>query len=126
MLEGLMAVSLVLMGIYFVKSTDLPKDMKDRSTQMEKTPLANINTKKKMVFPVANATINAEIKNEIKNSNKTLLDLHNKAIDELTLKITTLEQELKVNNARNAEIQKEIDTHLNSLLLLNEKISALS
>lgn len=121
MIEGLMALSLVLMGIYFVKSTDLPKEMKDRSAQINRETVAPTNTKRKMAFPTQ--TTVASVK---KNTSQSLIDLHNKAIDELTLKITTLEQELKKNNARNAEIQREIDAHLESLRLLNEKISALA
>jgi hypothetical protein len=124
MLEGLMALSLVIMGIYFVKSTDLPKEMQNRSAQMERETVAS--PKKKMAFEANKVSVKTEVKVEIKKSNTTLIDLHNKAIDELTLKITTLEQELKINNARNNEIQKEIDTHLASLRLLNDKISALS
>lgn len=124
MLEGLMALSLVIMGIYFVKSTDLPKELKDRSAQMERETI--VTPKKKMAFDTNKIAAKTEAKVEVKKSNKSLIDLHNKAIDELTLKITTLEQELKVNNARNAEIQKEIDTHLESLRLLNDKITALS
>jgi TolA-binding protein len=45
-------------------------------------------------------------------------------IDELTLKITALEQELKTNNARNAEILAEIDTHMAKLKeLMDLKLS---
>ena len=124
MLEGIMAISLVMMGIYFFKSTDLPKEMKDRSAQMEKETIAV--SKKKMAYTTLKNNTSVEIKVESKKSNQTLIDLHNKAIDELTLKITTLEQEMKSNNERNAEIQKEIDTHLESLRLLNEKISKLA
>ena len=39
-------------------------------------------------------------------------------IDDLTIKITALEQELKTNNARNTEILAEIDTHMNTLARL--------
>lgn len=120
MLEGLMALSLVLMGVYFVKSTDLPKELKDRSGQHKNETV--VMTKKKMVFPVKELK-ETEVK---KISNQALIDLHNKAIDELTLKITTLEQELRANNERNAEIQKTIDMHLESLKLLNDKIRTLA
>ncbi len=121
MIEGLMALSLVLMGIYFVKSTDLPKEMKERSAQISRETVAPTTAKKKMAFPTQTTVTTVK-----KNSSQSLIELHNKAIDELTLKITTLEQELKVNNARNAEIQREIDAHLESLRLLNEKINALA
>lgn len=124
MLEGIMAISLVVMGIYFFKSTDLPKEMQDRSAQMEKETITV--SKKKMAYTSLKNNTSVEIKTDSKKSNQTLIDLHNKAIDELTLKITTLEQELKANNERNNEIQKEIDTHLESLRLLNEKISKLA
>lgn len=124
MLEGIMAISLVVMGIYFFKSTDLPKEMKDRSAQMEKETITV--SKKKMAYTSLKNNTSVEVKVDSKKSTQSLIDLHNKAIDELTLKITTLEQELKANNERNSEIQKEIDTHLESLRLLNEKISKLA
>ena len=131
-----MGVSLVLMGFYFFKSTDLPQDMKDRSAQSRAEMASNpIIKTKKMAFDSV-ATKN-EVKSEIKNAIKVLddnqaaklaqLEAHKKqlemkqraqAIDELTLKITALEQELKTNNARNAEILAEIDTHMNTLARL--------
>lgn len=124
MLEGIMALSLVVMGIYFFKSTDLPKEMQERSAQMEKETI--IVTNKKMAYTSVKNNTAIEVKIDNKKSNQSLIDLHNKAIDELTFKITSLEQELKANNVRNADIQKEIDTHLESLSLLNEKVSKLS
>lgn len=125
MLEGLMALSLVLMGVYFVKSTDLPKELKDRSTQMRNETQSVTVNKRKMAFPVVEEkkSVAIEIK---KQNNQALIDLHNKAIDELTLKITTLEQELKANNERNAEIQKMIDIHMENLNLLTSKKNALA
>lgn len=122
MLEGLMALSLVLMGIYFVKSTDLPRELKDRSAQHSKEASQVVVTKKKMAF----SGIEQNKIADKKMISASLIELHNKAIDELTLKITTLEQELKANNARNAEIQKEIDAHLISLQILNEKVASLA
>ncbi len=115
MIEALMGISIILMGVYFVKSTDLPKELKDRSAQHRNETISS--AKKKMVYVTEPkiSTVN----------NQNLRDLHNKAIDELTLKITTLEQELKVNNAKNAEIQKMIDIHLESLRLLNNKSNAI-
>ena len=115
MIEALMGISIILMGVYFVKSTDLPKELKDRSAQHRNETISS--AKKKMVYVTEPkiSTVN----------NQNLKDLHNKAIDELTLKITTLEQELKVNNAKNAEIQKMIDIHLESLRLLNNKSNAI-
>lgn len=137
MIETLMGVSLVLMGFYFFKSTDLPKDMKDRSAQLRAEQVSNpISKTKRMAFDSI-ATSKIETKTEIKNAIKVLddnqaarlaqLDAHKKqlemkqraqAIDELTLKITALEQELKINNTRNAEILAEIDSHMNTLARL--------
>jgi len=125
MLEGLMALSLVLMGVYFVKSTDLPKELKDRSAQMRNETQTVTTAKRKMAFPVVEEKKSAAIEIK-KQNNQALIDLHNKAIDELTLKITTLEQELKGNNERNAEIQKMIDIHMENLNLLTSKKNALA
>lgn len=125
MLEGLMALSLVLMGVYFVKSTDLPKELKDRSAQMRNETQNITVNKRKMAFPAGEEKKSAAIEIK-KQNNQALIDLHNKAIDELTLKITTLEQELKANNERNAEIQKMIDIHMENLNLLTSKKNALA
>ncbi|MBC7427410.1 MAG: hypothetical protein H7336_02285 [Bacteriovorax sp.] len=135
MIEALMCVTLAVMGFYFFKSTDLPKDMKDRSAQLHAESKANpIVLTKRMAF---DAKATTEIKTEIKNTIKVLddnqaaklakLEAHKKelemrqraqVIDELTLKIIVLEQELKTNNARNAEILAEIDTHMEILARL--------
>ncbi len=124
MIEALMGLSLILMGVYFVKSTDLPKELKERSAQHRNETSTKTSDKRKMVYAT-------EIKktiavNELNSkNNQSLIELHNRAIDDLTLKITSLEQQLRANNEKNAEIQKMIDIHLESLRLLNNKKIAL-
>ncbi len=132
MIEALMGVSLVLMGFYFFKSTDLPKDMKERSAQLRAEAASNpiLRTKKMAFDSVATNVTKADIKTSIKvlddnqaaklaqlEAHKKQLEMQKRAqmIDELTLKITALEQELKLNNARNAEIMAEIDSHMATL-----------
>ena len=137
MIEGIaMLTVLAGMGVYFVKSTDLPKDMRDRSAQFKNEgPVA---TKKKYSFPTGNnvatttttATKSVKLENNLdlkraEEATKLLaanrlekIALIDKEIDTLTLTITALEQEMKANNARNAEIQTEIDKHLQRLARL--------
>nr|BDT27808.1 hypothetical protein BHI3_12740 [Bacteriovorax sp. HI3] len=144
MIEGIaMLTVLAGMGIYFVKSTDLPKDMKARSEQMRQDSLRNpVAAQKKFNFPTATtANANALAKTTKLEDNTALkkaeeatkllaqkrlekIALIDKEIDTLTLTITALEQELRANNARNAEIQAEIDRHLETLARLEaSKIS---
>lgn len=142
MIEGIaMLTVLAGMGVYFVKSTDLPKDMRDRSAQFKNEgPVAS---KKKYSFPTGNniaatttATKSVKLENNLdlkraEEATKLLaakklekIALIDKEIDSLTLTITALEQEMKANNARNAEIQLEIDKHLQTLARLEaSKIS---
>jgi hypothetical protein len=132
MLEGIaMCIALAGMGIYFVKSTDLPKDMRDRSAQLRASaPMASITPNKKYSFPVDKEKLQslqekqeqlmreAQLEDEAKLLAK--IALHNKKIDQITLLITTLEQELKDNQERNAIIQKQINLHLETLTVLKQ------
>ncbi|MDD4972724.1 MAG: hypothetical protein PHY93_00155 [Bacteriovorax sp.] len=135
MIEVVMCICLTIMGIYFFKSTDLPKELKERSAQMraESGPAVSAVPRKMNLPKVKEMTKSVELQiNQAKLVEMNLLKkeaelkLHNAAIDKLTLTITTLEQEIRVNNEKNGEIQKMIDTHLVSLQLLQEKITALS
>lgn len=130
MLEGIaMSVALLGMGIYFVKSTDLPKDMKERSAQFRASSpeLSSTSTTKKYSFPkVVDASekvksdIDAKLAEAKKRERQLLVELHNKKIDEITLLITTLEQQIKDNTALNIIIQKQINAHLETLRVLQE------
>lgn len=149
MLEGIaMLTVLAGMGVYFVKSTDIPKDMKDRSAQSKANfgetlavapkryafdSKAVAKTEKKIEVRTQSISIAdlkeksdaaklAEIEKHIKR--QSLLALQNQKIDELTLLITSLEQEIRENNDRNAEIQAQINIHLESLRLLKESVLA--
>jgi 3-deoxy-D-manno-octulosonic-acid transferase len=137
MIEIAMAICLTIMGIYFFKSTDLPKELKERSAQM-KAESANMSST--LVAP-RKMDYSKSISTQIKNANQfnqskleemhlrkkaAELKIHNDAIDQLTLTITTLEQEIRINNEKNSEIQSLIDSHLISLQMLQEKVISLS
>ncbi|MFA6237731.1 MAG: hypothetical protein WC635_10425 [Bacteriovorax sp.] len=133
-MEILMVLTLTVMGIYFFKSTDLPKDLKERSAQFRSETSTNETSKNlKFTFPkdatrapVIDSKIDAKLA-EMKLQKKIKeIEILNSEIDKLTLEITSLEQEIKTNNSRNTEIQKTIDSHLISLQLLQEKITLLS
>ena len=128
MIEALMCVSLAAMGFYFFKSTDLPKDMKERSAKLSAEAASNTTVKtKRMAFDAPTIKVENKIFNENQTNKIAQLEAHKKqlemkqraqAIDELTLKITALEQELKTNNTRNSEILAEIDAHMTTLAKL--------
>lgn len=142
MIEGIaMLTVLAGMGIYFVKSTDLPKEMKERSAQLRQEALRNpTSSQKKFSFPTnnqkptvaknlaASTSVNLDKSEALKRAEEATkllaakrlekIALIDKEIDSLTLTITALEQELRANNARNAEIQEEINRHLETLARL--------
>lgn len=147
MLEIAMVTVLAGMGIYFFKSTDLPKDLRERSAQNKASYNYEASTPKKFAMPKVNLenkaaapveianlpTLNNVTKIDIKESleaqrlfeikkqeREIMIALHNRKIDELTLLITTLEQQIRENNSRNAEIQAQINLHLESLRVLKE------
>lgn len=151
MLEGIaMLTVLTGMGVYFIKSTDIPKDMREKSAQMRATygdsviavapkkyafdkKITATNEAKKVEAKIQSISITelkensdaqklAEIEKHIKR--QSLIALQNQKIDELTILITTLEQEIKSNNSRNAEIQAQIDIHLETLRVLKESVIA--
>lgn len=156
MLEGIaMLTVLAGMGVYFIKSTDIPKDMKERSAQMRATYGDQLTTvpkryafDKKINTAAAKVEIKAEKKIETRIQSlsvaelkeksdaeklaeiekhikrQSLIALQNQKIDELTILITSLEQEIKENNSRNAEIQKQIDAHLETLAVLKAQVIA--
>ncbi len=108
MLEGILMVSvLAAMGVYFVKSTDLPSELKERQKIIELEG-SNKTTSKKFNFE--------RRLNSIKESDS--LDLE---INDLTLRITTLEQELSEANSKTREIEAELSLMLNKLSVLVEK-----
>ena len=133
MIEIAMCICLTIMGIYFIKSTDLPKELRERSAQMKNEAPASdsLITKGVSLPPQFNVpSLNETQEDKLAKLNKVRkeieLKLYSEEIDKLTLTITALEQEIKVNNARNSEIQKIIDSHLIRFQLLQEKINALS
>jgi hypothetical protein len=143
MIEGIAMLTILAgMGFYFVKSTELPKDLKDAP---EKSKFAHLTVAK--TAEVKKVETIAEVKKEFSilelkalaekaAAEKVLLEESlrlqkiakierlNKEIDELTLAITILEQELTINTKRNAEISTKINTHLARLQVLKDiKIS---
>lgn len=156
-IESAMAVVLTGMGIYFVKSTDLPKDLKDIAARNKGSSM-NMPTKRKMAFenkqnnennnmmpkvnkpimpmekktnlPEATRSMASNLDVKLQSSQEKLRELEakkahrialiQKKIDELTVIITTLEQELKNNQERNSEIQKEINKLIDSLIALEQ------
>jgi len=137
MLELGMIVCLALMGVYFFKSTDLPKELKERSAQSQTQVVAPQALKPKMTFPkieINEAKKTAEVDTALEakllamKQQKKLKDiaLLQTEIDRLTLEITSLEQQIKDNNAKNAEIQNLIDARLITLMELQNKISTLA
>ena len=145
MIEGIaMLTVLTGMGIYFVKSTDIPKDLIERSqrSQSETKEIA-FSTQKKYSFPTAKTALNetniqkVEVVNlqtrekeiaakeyQRKIAKQKIIQMKTLKIDELTLLITSLEQELRENNERNVEIQNEIDKAINELTKLQQEIMA--
>lgn len=128
-----MVLTLAIMGVYFFKSTDLPKDLKERSIQLQAESSQQSTSKTLRI------TLPKELKcNSIENNldaklgemkiQKKLKEIQvlNLEIDSLTMTITTLEQEIKENNERNNEIQSIIDSHLTRLQLLQVQVSQLS
>ena len=123
MLEIAMVTTLALMGIYFFKSTDLPKDMKERSAQNRVKSQHSENTSSKK-FAIQNVIIKETESQKLfdikKQEREAMIALHINKIDELTFLITTLEQQIKENNSRNAEIQAQINLHMESLEILKK------
>jgi hypothetical protein len=142
MLELGMIICLALMGIYFFKSTDLPKELKERSARHESSVGAQQSFKPKMSFPKdskdskdeaiitgpTDEQKDAEAKLHAMKYQKKLKDIAQLQIeiDQLTLEITTLEQQIKNNNAKNAEVQQQIELRLVTLMELQMKITSLA
>ncbi len=134
-MEILMVLTLTAMGVYFFKSTDLPKDMKERSAQFQAESNQRSTSSKSLRITIPNESIktlaidkNLDAKLAEMKLQKKIKEIQvlNEEIDKLTLTITSLEQEIRVNNERNNEIQSIIDSHLVSLQLLQEKMTLLS
>ncbi len=124
MLELAMLTCLAVMGFYFFKSTDLPKELKERSAQFHSETATKPSVSK---FPSPIIIPNQMALTELNLRKKAAeLKIHNAELDQLTLTITALEQELKTNKERNLEIQTLIDQHLISLQKLHNKIQSLS
>lgn len=115
------------MGVYFVKSTDLPKDLKNRS-ELTRREIGGQSSQFKPKFnfdklqnkSISNAELNINAEKELQRKLDQKIQKE-KEMNLLTLKITTLEQEIRDNNQRNAEILLEIDSYLVQLEKLNKQ-----
>lgn len=129
MLEiGLFIGLLGSMGFYMIKSSDLSKELKDKR-QMHQNEYATLQTKNNKSFQISmNKIPSAKKKNIEKLSvdNSEIRDAIASKIDLLTVEITTLEQEIKANNARNLEIQTLISARLNELEKLQNELVKLA
>ena len=120
MIEELAMVSVLAgMGIYFVKSTELPKELIERSknqTTLSKEAKIIKKTQNNVSKTLESSSSQSQLVIALeKNKKLESMKLQEKEINELTIKITTLEQEIKVNNQKNSEIQQEISLCLKRL-----------
>lgn len=149
MLElGLLAALIGSMGVYMMKSSELPQDQKNRSAQfqteydilknqkkslkisMNKIAPAKKHAVKKVEATTAIKDNSAALIQEAKidlakakiQRNQLLAQELNLKIDQLTLEITALEQQIKVNNQKNAEIQVQINNRLAELDLTQRQL----
>ncbi len=112
MLEGMLMIAVLTgMGVYFIKSADLPKELKERQAILDRESKTTATKTSKMKFNFENKEVKkvAVTKVEKTIEKKINLDAINREIDELTFKVTSLEQEIRDNNLRNELIKKEID-----------------
>jgi chromosome segregation ATPase len=119
MLEGILVlVALLGMGVYFVKSADLPKELKERQAildqESKRNPAQNI---RKFNFERQLETKTIAITTKTIKIDTQKIE---KEINDLTFKITELEQQIKDNNLKNNEIQSQINSHLIRLEELNK------
>lgn len=128
MSEVLMLICLTLMGVYFFKSTDLPKDLKDRVKKrgVEKIQFTQNHTTHKTPIKSFKVPTSAQISTiEINDKSERDLEKLNQEIDEIVLKITSLEEELKINAEKRDEIIREINANLMKLTSLKKKTMTL-
>lgn len=112
MLEGMLMIAVLTgMGVYFIKSADLPKELKERQAILDRESKTTATKTSKMKFNFENKEVKkvAVTKVEKTIEKKINLEAINREIDELTFKVTSLEQEIRDNNLRNELIKKEID-----------------
>lgn len=143
MLEiGIFVGLLGSMGFYMVKSSDLSKELKDRrqQNQHEYAALERIknkpfqislkevsSSKKKSEIKTISVQKTAAVVNKIEKVNNTEKRLSlNKQIDQLTVEITSLEQEIKANTRKNLEIQSLISSRLDELERLQKELTSLA
>lgn len=149
MLElGLLAALIGSMGVYMMKSSELPQDLKNRSAQfqteydilknqkkslkisMNKIAPSKKNAVKKVVTTSSVKDNSAALIKDAKidlakakiQRNQLLTQELNLKIDQLTLEITALEQQIKINNQKNAEIQVQINNRLAELDLTQRQL----
>ncbi len=145
MLEiGIFVGLLGSMGFYMIKSSDLSKDLKEkRQAHMAEYNMIQNKTKQFQISlaPLSSAkkkhisknemasTIEKNNLNKFANNEENLNHLKNvltTKIDAITLEITSLEQDIKINNEKNSEIQKLIGKRLTELERLQIELSKIA
>jgi hypothetical protein len=111
--EFAMISTLAGMGIYFIKSADLPKELKERNDLLQEEKKKNpeaFGSKKLDFNKIAQRSNTRERKPRVSIGNYTA-----KEVNKLTDEVSTLEQQLEFNNKKNQEIKKLIETNLHKI-----------
>lgn len=111
--EFAMISTLAGMGIYFIKSADLPKELKERNDLLQEEKKKNpeaFGSKKLDFNKIAQRSNTRERKSRVSIGNYTT-----KEVNKLTDEVSTLEQQLEFNNKKNQEIKKLIETNLHKI-----------
>lgn len=135
--EILMVITLAIMGIYFFKSTDIPKELRERSAQKQSeinsmsnnfssAPLKFTAPKSEVKMTSIDGSRDAKLA-EMKSKRK-LKEIQEikEEIDLLTSTLVDLDVELATNAHKRLEIQSLIDDHFLSLQALQDKMASLS
>ena len=111
--EFAMVSALAGMGIYFIKSADLPKELKERNDQLQAEKKRNPQAFGAKKIDYSNLSLKSRNK-----SNKTRVSIGNyttKEVNKLTDEVSSLEQQIELNNKKNQEIKKMIETNLHKI-----------
>jgi hypothetical protein len=111
--EFAMVSALAGMGIYFIKSSDLPKELKERNDLLQEEKKKNpeaFGSRKLDYNKIAQRKNTREKKSRISIGNYTT-----KEVNKLTDEVSSLEQQLELNNKKNQDIKKLIETNLHKI-----------
>jgi hypothetical protein len=112
--EFAMVSALAGMGIYFIKSADLPKELKERNDLLQEEKKKNPEAfgSKKLDFNKISQRSNLR---EKKQSRVSIGNYTAKEVNKLTDEVSTLEQQLEINNKKNQELKKLIESNLHKI-----------